>query len=47
MLYVTQRRGKGADIQHFSPYGLLRSFIFDLLDAGADLTTMRKLAGHG
>jgi site-specific recombinase XerD len=46
MLYVTQRRGKSAGIQHFSPHDLRRSFISDLLDAGADLSTVQKLAGH-
>ena len=46
MLYVTQRRGKDAGIQHFAPHDLRRSVISDLLDAGADLSTVQKLAGH-
>jgi len=46
MLYVTRRRGQEAGVAHFSPHDLRRSFISDLLDAGADLSTVQKLAGH-
>jgi site-specific recombinase XerD len=41
-----QKRGEQAGIDHLSPHDLRRTFISDLLDAGADITTVAKLAGH-
>lgn len=46
VLYILQRRGKEAGIGSFTPHDLRRTFIGDLLDAGADLATVQQLAGH-
>ncbi len=46
ILEALQRRAKEAGVAHLTPHDLRRSMIGDLLDAGADLATVQRLAGH-
>jgi integrase len=43
---LLKKRGAEAGIADFSPHDLRRTFVSDLLDAGADIATVAKLAGH-
>jgi site-specific recombinase XerD len=44
--YILRRIQERAGTEPFSPHDLRRSFVTALLDAGEDLFTVQKLAGH-
>lgn len=46
VLYALRKRGEQAGVPRFSPHDLRRTFVGDLLEAGADIATVQGLAGH-
>jgi integrase len=40
------KRGGKAGVKDFSPHDMRRTFVSDLLEAGADIATVAKMAGH-
>ena len=46
VMAIVAKRAREAGVAHASPHDLRRTFVSDLLDAGADITTVSKLAGH-
>ena len=44
--HICKEREKRTGISAFSPHDFRRTFVGDLLDHGADIVTVQKLAGH-
>jgi len=46
VMHICRTRAEQAGVKRFSPHDLRRSFVSDMLDAGADIATVQRLAGH-
>ncbi len=46
VMFVLQKRARSANVDRFSPHDFRRTFISDLLESGADVITVSRLAGH-
>jgi site-specific recombinase XerD len=46
ILWIAQKRARETGVKHLPPDDLRKTMRGDLLDAGVDLATMRKLVGH-
>lgn len=46
IFHILRQRAKEAGVRDFSPHDLRRTFVSDLLDAGADIATVSRMAGH-
>lgn len=46
VLGIVRKRAKQAGVDRFSPHDCRRTFVSHLLDAGADIASVQKLAGH-
>ena len=46
VLFILRRLGERAGVALFSPHDLRRTFIGDLLEGGADISTVQQMAGH-
>lgn len=44
--YIFAERAKQAGVKEFSPHDMRRTFAGDLLDAGADISTVQRMMGH-